>query len=158
MRTKIWLTSTKTSRFDEAPSETHDTLWSDKPPPVIFPSRKLYTETDQIWFENINSIYLREEMRCWVRGGAAGIKHNRNQTPFSRRGSVITSARTKRAFLDPLCVFISAIRLLFRVLVRLRYGTGEREINKNEMAEEVGGGNARNHNTETWPFCEPSLH
>lgn len=75
----------KNKLFDEALSKTHDTLRGDNPPPVIFPSRKLYTETDQIWFEDINSIYLREEMRCWVRGGAAGFKHNRNQTPFSRR-------------------------------------------------------------------------
>lgn len=73
----------KNKPFHKAQSETHDTLRGDKPPPVIFPSRKLYTETDQIWFENINSIYLREEMRCWVKGGAAGFKHNRNQTPFS---------------------------------------------------------------------------
>lgn len=75
----------KNKPFHKALSETHDTLRGDKPPPVIFPSRKLYTETDQIWFENINSIYLREEMRCWVKGGAAGFKHNRNQTPFGGR-------------------------------------------------------------------------
>lgn len=72
----------KNMPFDEAWPKNRDTLRSDNPPPVIFSSRKLYTETNQIWFENINSIYLREEMRCWVRGGAAGFKHNRNLTPF----------------------------------------------------------------------------
>lgn len=75
--------STKIRQSEEALNETGDTLRGDKPTPVIFPSRKLYAETDHIWFENINSIYLRKEMRCWVKGGAAGFKHNRNQTPFS---------------------------------------------------------------------------
>lgn len=138
--------------FDEAPSETHDTSRGDKPPPVIFPSRKLYTETDKIWFENINSIYLREEMRCWVRGGAAGLKHNRNQTPQRRQARRSPRKHTKTAFLCPLRVYF-AIRLLFCVLVQLRYGRGDKE---NEV--EAGGGNVRNHNTGTWPLCELLLH
>lgn len=75
----------KNTPFDAALTESHDTLRSDEPPPVMFPCRKLYTETDQIWFENINSIYLKEEMRCWVRGGAAAFKHDSNRMAFSSR-------------------------------------------------------------------------
>lgn len=109
----------KNKASDEALSKTHDTLRSDKPPPVIFSSRKLYTETNQIWFENINSIYLREEMRCWVEEQLAlsttETKHLLVIGPSNH------FAHTKSAFLAPLHVCF-AYRLVFCVLLRIRCG------------------------------------
>lgn len=117
----------KNKPFDETQSETHDTLRGDKPPPVSFPSRKLYTETGQIWFENINSIYLREEMRCWVRGGAAGFKHNRNQTPFRRRVQQSPCTHTKSAFHTRLHVyFFDHAFILCTRAAPVRQNAGER--------------------------------
>lgn len=77
----------------------------DKPPPVIFPSRKLYTETNQIWFENINSIYLREEMRCWVRGGAAALSTTETKHLLVV-GLCSHLTSTKSTFLTPRQTFI----------------------------------------------------
>lgn len=62
-----WLVRAKLSISAGPQPKTHDTWRGDKSPPVIFPPRKLYAETNQIQFEKINSIYLREEMKRRVR-------------------------------------------------------------------------------------------
>lgn len=127
----------KNKASDEALSKTHDTLRGDKP--VIFPSRKLYTETNQIWFENINSIYLREEMRCWVEEQLAlsttETKHLLVIGPSNH------FAHTKSAFLTPLHVCF-ACSLVFCVLLRIRCGrtwASDRRMRRWQRKEEVLG-------------------
>lgn len=93
-------------------------------------------------------------MRCWVRGGAAGLKHNRNQTPLRCR--VRRSPHdTQRAPFSPLCMFILRLDFYF-VYSRISGMAGEitRMRRRCRWEEEK----VRNHNTGTWHCRELSLH
>lgn len=117
-RTKIWMKKNN-APFDEALSETCGTLRSDKPLLVFFFSNQ---ETNPISFENNNSIYLRQEMRCRVRGGAAGFWHKWNLTPFQSPEALHTQ---KKTFLDEFlhsCLYF----------MQQRYGANETGNNRAE--------------------------
>ena len=93
-------------------------------------------------------------MRCWVRGGAAGLKHNRNQTP-PRRWARRSPHDTQRAPFSPLCMFILRLDFYF-VYPRISGMTGEiKRMRRRCRWEEENG---RNPNTGTWHCRELLPH
>lgn len=77
------------------------------------PAIEFYAETSQIWFESIDCIYLSQEMRSWVRGGAAGFQQNRNLAPL-----LFFSEKNKKLFISQFYGFILHADLYFVCLCR----------------------------------------
>lgn len=102
----------KKTSYSMGPWETQDTLRSDKLL-LFFHPGSFTRKPTKFDSGHINSIYLREEMRRWVRGGEAGLKHNRNQMPLNRQAQYGESFSHRVYFV---------IRLLFCVFIQLRYG------------------------------------
>lgn len=91
-----------------------------KPPPVIFPSRKLYAETDQIWFKT-RSFYLFE-------GGNEVLSHRRRRSSSWKA----TAEKTKRS--SHLTAFIYSSL----ILVTFAAGVLKDDNNKKEKEKERG--------------------
>lgn len=145
-RTKMWLTSIKTSHSMSLrarrviPWEATSLLLFFHPgsftrKPTKFDLRALILF---IWGRKWGA-ELGQEQLAW------------STTETQRLGNHL--AHTKSAFLTARRVYF-VIGLLFCVLVQLRYGRMWARDKKSEEEEDVGGGNDKNHNTGTWPFCE----
>lgn len=156
MRTKIWSTSTKTSHETSPraermiPGEATSHL-------LLFFHPGSFTRKPTKF--DLRALILFIWGRKW--GAESGEEQLASSTTETKHLLVIWIGNqprcTKGAFLGRRCAYLE-IRVLFCVLVRLRYGWIWVGDTKNEREVEARGGNVRNHNTGTWPLCELWLH
>lgn len=157
MRTKIWLTSTKTSRSTR-PWARRVIPWEATRRLLLFFHPGSFTRKPTKF--DLRTLILFIWGRKW--GAESGEEQLASSTTETKHlldvGLGNRLARTQRAlFLSARRVYFASW-LLFCVLAQLRYGRMWARDKKNEREAEVGGGNVRNHNTGTWPLCELWLH